>query len=481
MAYTFPLEKFAKKKNYRWYILSVVLIGAFMSALDLNLMYIINPTLQKVFHQPLYIVEWASLAYQLTLTALLPVIGRISDIKGRKKFYNTGFVIFIIGSGMVGVGLSMTWVIGWRVIQSIGAAFLQSNSIAIISANFPGNERGRAIGIQGAVQAIGMSIGPSFGGFIVQNVGWNFAFYINVPVGIIGTILALLILPESRTEGKKEKIDYIGASLFTGFLIIFLYNFSMSSQSGYSPIQLYLLYAVFIILLIVFIIHGLRNEYCIIDFSLFRNLEYVTGNITGLLSYLIIGASLFMLPYYLEYVLNFKEMFAGTIIITVPVFMGIGTPLSGFIADKIGYYKPSVTGFFLIIIGTVLLSFSSQGSSILYILISLSILGFGMGLFTAPNNSSVMSISPPGKLSLVGGFLNMMRSLGNIFGIAIATFIFELYAHESVIGKTVQKSLIFIGYHNVMMAMFVISIIGFVLTLVRRTSGKGRIIHLPEV
>ncbi|MGC8992722.1 MAG: MFS transporter [Thermoplasmata archaeon] len=481
MPYKFPLERFTKKKNYRWYILSVVLIGAFMSALDLNLMYIINPTLQKVFLQPLYIVEWASLAYQLTLTALLPVIGRISDIVGRKKFYNTGFVIFIIGSGMVGLGLSMDWIIGWRVVQSIGAAFLQSNSIAIISANFPGNERGKAIGIQGAVQAVGMSIGPSFGGFIVQNIGWNYAFYINVPVGILGTILALLILPESKSGGKKEKIDYVGAALFTGMLIVFLYNFSMSSQSSYSNFQLYLLYALVIILLIIFIIHGLRNENCIIDFSLFKNYEYVTGNITGLLSYLIIGASLFMLPYYLEYVLNYKEMIAGTIIITVPVFMGIGTPISGAIADKIGYYKPSVTGFLLMVLGTVLLSLTSSNSSIIYVLFTLAILGFGMGLFTAPNNSSVMSLSPPGKLSLVGGFLNMMRSLGNIFGIAVATFIFELYAKESIIIVTVNKEKIFMGYHSVMLALFIISIIGFILTLIRKSTGRGKIINLPEI
>jgi Major Facilitator Superfamily. len=113
----YPLEYFKKKRNYRWYILLVVLLGAFMSALDLNLMNMINPVWSKIYRQQLSYVEWATLGYQLTLTSLLPVLGRISDIFGRKKFYNVGFLIFIIGSAMVGIGFSLEWIIFWRIIQ----------------------------------------------------------------------------------------------------------------------------------------------------------------------------------------------------------------------------------------------------------------------------------------------------------------------------------------------------------------------------
>ncbi|MEM4071671.1 MAG: MFS transporter, partial [Thermoplasmata archaeon] len=137
-----PLNYFTDRSNYRWYILTTVLFGAFMSALDANLMNIINPVLEKVFFSPLSIVEWGSLSYLLTLTILLPVFGKISDIIGRKTMYNMGFTIFIIGSAMVGLSFNMIWFVLWRIVQSIGATMLQSNSIAIITANFPSEERG---------------------------------------------------------------------------------------------------------------------------------------------------------------------------------------------------------------------------------------------------------------------------------------------------------------------------------------------------
>ncbi|MGC8619536.1 MAG: MFS transporter [Thermoplasmata archaeon] len=475
----YPLEYFKNKSNYRWYILTVVLLGAFMSALDLNLMNIINPELEHVFHQQLFIVEWATIAYQLTLTSLLPVLGRVSDIIGRKKFYNIGFVIFIIGSGMVGLGLSIQWIIGWRILQAVGATFLQSNSIAIISANFPGNERGKAIGIQGAVQATGMAIGPSFGGFLIQYVSWNYAFYINVPVGIVGTILALLILPESKSEAGYEKVDYVGAALFTSFLAIFLFNFSMSSSKGYPLIQMYVLYLVSIILLIAFIFHGRKIKNPIIDFSLFKNIEYVAGNFAGLISYLLIGGTMFIVPFYLEYVLGYKPSLAGTLLVIIPAFMGVGTPISGALSDKMGSYKLTITGFILMTISILLLSNVYYHTSIFEIIFLFLILGLGMGIFTAPNNSSIMGMSPPGKLSLVGGFLNMMRSLGLIFGVSIATFVYESYVLNGYLEE--NKTIVLSAFTHAMFILFIFSIIGLILTLIKRKESKEKITVLPEI
>jgi len=475
----YPLEYFKNKRNYRWYILTVVLLGAFMSALDLNLMNIINPELRHVFHQPLFIVEWATLGYQLTLTALLPILGRISDIIGRKKFYNIGFVIFIIGSGMVGVGLSMQWIIGWRILQAVGATFLQSNSIAIISANFPGNERGKAIGIQGAVQATGMALGPSFGGFLIQYVSWNYAFYINVPVGIVGTILALLILPESKSEARYEKIDYVGAALFTSFLGLFLFNFSMSSSKGYPLMQTYLFYIISIILLMAFIFHGRRIKNPIIDFSLFKNIAYVAGNFAGLISYLLIGGIMFIVPFYLEYVLFYSPALAGSLLVIIPAFMGVGTPISGALSDRMGSYKLTIMGFILMTIAIFLLSNVSKNTSLYEIISLFTVLGLGMGVFTAPNNSSIMGMSPPGKLSLVGGFLNMMRSLGLIFGVSISTFVYESYILSSYFEE--NSMIVLSAFTHAMFILFIFSIIGLILTFIKRKETKEKIIVLPEI
>lgn len=475
----YPLDYFKSKKNYRWYILTVVLLGAFMSALDLNLMNIINPELERVFHLPLFIIEWATLSYQLTLTALLPVLGRISDIIGRKKFYNFGFIIFIIGSGMVGLGLSIEWIIGWRVIQAIGATFLQSNSIAIITANFPNNERGKAIGIQGAVQATGMALGPTFGGFLIQYFSWNYAFYINVPVGIVGTVLALLILPESKSESEYEKIDYIGASLFTSALVIFLSNFSMSSSRGYHVLQIYMLYAVTILLMLTFIYHSKRVKNPIIDLSLFKNKFYVAGNISGLISYLLIGGTMFLTPFYLEYVLHYQPSLTGSLLLIIPAFMGIGTPIGGAFYDRIGSYKLTIIGFTLMTFSVFLLSIVSEGTPLFLLILMFIILGLGMGLFTAPNNSSIMGMAPLGKLSLVGGFLNMMRSLGLIFGVSISTYVYEYYVLSEHFGYNIVTLLFAFKYS--MYVLFVFSLIGLMLTFVKKNETREKMIIPQEI
>ncbi|MVT13118.1 MAG: MFS transporter [Euryarchaeota archaeon] len=475
----YPLEYFQKKRNYRWYILLVVLLGAFMSALDLNLMNMINPVWSKIYRQQLSYVEWATLGYQLTLTSLLPVLGRISDIFGRKKFYNVGFLIFIIGSAMVGIGFSLEWIIFWRIIQAIGATFLQSNSIAIISANFPSGERSKAIGIQGAVQATGMALGPTFGGFIVQYFSWNLAFYINVPIGILGTIFALLIIPESISEGEKKRIDYVGASLFTSFLGIFLINFSMSTNHGYPFINEIILYSLSIIFLILFIIHSLRFENPIIDITLLKNIPYLSGNFSGMLSYLIIGGTMFIAPYYMEYGLHYSPSLSGTVLVIIPGFMGIGTPISGFISSRVGAYKLTLLGFSLITISSFLISTLNSSSNLLTIFIYFAMMGFGMGIFTAPNNSSIMGMAPAGKLSMVGGFLNMMRSMGLIFGVSTSTFLLESIAPIQVLVSS--PLLISWAFDRTMIVLFIFSILGFVLTTIKKKETKEKFITLPEI
>ncbi|MEM2200092.1 MAG: MFS transporter [Thermoplasmata archaeon] len=475
----YPLEYFTSRRNYRWYILMVVLLGAFMSALDLNLMNMINPVWSKLYHQPLSYIEWATLGYQLTLTSLLPVLGRLSDIFGRKKFYNVGFLIFIIGSGMVGIGISMEWIIFWRIIQAIGATFLQSNSIAIITSNFPTNERSKAIGIQGAVQATGMALGPTFGGFIVQYFSWNYAFYINVPIGIAGTILALFILPESQSEIGKGKIDYVGATFFTSFLGIFLINFSLSSYSSYKMENEIILYLVSFAFLLAFIFHSIKFESPIIDLKLLENIHYLAANFSGLLSYLIIGGTMFISPYFMEYVMHLSPSMAGTLLVLIPGFMGIGTPIGGILTLRMGSYKLTVIGFSLITISSMLISFLGHNSNIYAIILYFSMMGFGMGLFTAPNNSSIMGMAPLGKLSMVGGFLNMMRSLGLILGVSISTFLFESYAPIQVL---IMNTLLMVkAFDNTMIVLFIFSIVGLFLTLIKKKETKKEIYTLPEI
>src|SRR5512135_1279066 len=200
--------------GWRWFLLVTVLLGATMSALDVSIVNVAMPTLKNTFGVSMAVIEWVAMAYMLTLIIFLPLFGRLADIFGRSKLYTIGFVVFSAGSLFCGMSPTAGFMIAARIIQAVGAGLLQANSVALITKAFPANERGKAIGIQAAVQAIAMSAGPFIGGILITTIGWQAIFYVNIPIGILGTVAALFILPRDRRTDKKENIDYLGATLF---------------------------------------------------------------------------------------------------------------------------------------------------------------------------------------------------------------------------------------------------------------------------
>ncbi len=251
---SFPHPYFSSRPGWRWFILTTVLIGATMSALDVSIVNIAMPTLKTDFSVSLALIEWVAIAYMLMLTIFLPLFGRLADMHGRSRLYNAGFVVFTIGSALCGMSPSAHFMIGARALQAIGAGLLQANSIAIITAAFPSNERGRAIGIQGAVQAVAMSIGPFVGGVLIAAIGWRAIFYINVPIGILGTLAALLILPRDEVKKEKEKVDYVGAAFFSSGLLFLVLAFNEVVRLGLTSPRIISWFALSVILLGLFII-----------------------------------------------------------------------------------------------------------------------------------------------------------------------------------------------------------------------------------
>ncbi len=241
----FPHPFFSARPTWKWFILINVLIGATMSALDVSIVNVAMPTLKAEFNTTMAVIEWVAMSYMLTLTVFLPFFGRLADMFGRSNLYNTGFVVFTIGSLFCGMANSATILIAARVLQAVGAGLLQANSVALITQAFPGKERGKAIGIQGAVQAIAMAVGPFVGGVLIASVGWRAVFYINIPIGILGTIAALFILPPNEKTNKKESIDYLGTVFFASGLAFLVLGFNEvvswggdrtpSSSTSYTP------------------------------------------------------------------------------------------------------------------------------------------------------------------------------------------------------------------------------------------------------
>ncbi len=479
-------------RGWKWFLLFTVLMGATMSALDVSIVNVAMPTLKNTFRVSMAVIEWVAMAYMLTLTIFLPLFGRLADMFGRSRLYTIGFLVFSAGSLFCGMSQTAGFMITARIIQAVGAGLLQANSVALITHAFPGNERGKAIGIQAAVQAIAMSIGPFVGGILIATIGWQAIFYVNIPIGIAGTLAALFVLPFNRRADKKEKVDYIGAALFATGLACVVLAFNDGIQlEGSSPTIVFLMHAS--ILLCLFILTELRVENPLIDLKLFQNRTFLIGNLTGMLSYFVLFAVMFLMPFYLEKVMGYSVALTGALLTPLLLAMAVVAPFSGHIADKYGPRIITTSGMLLSALACFALMLMGVSVQVPLLAAVLILLGVGMGMFITPNNSAVIGSAPQEKLGVAGGVHNMMRSLGLIFGVNISGLIFTSLEHrylsengypniQGVFGNTsiplpLKAAAFMHGFMMVIMILMAIAILSAFLSSVRKVKTAALVDH----
>jgi len=208
-----PLQAVARLAWYPWVVVGTVCVGAFMGQVDASLTQMLLPRLERDFHAPLSTVSWVAVAYILTMASFMPIFGRLADMIGRKLLYTGAFLLFVIGSGLCGFAPDLPTLIAFRIIQGIGAALMTANSIAIVVLAAGPEHRGRALGLQSAAQAIGLGVGPAVGGLVLDTLGWHWAFWINVPFGLLGLLLGWFVLPQTRHLAEAGRFDWHGAFL----------------------------------------------------------------------------------------------------------------------------------------------------------------------------------------------------------------------------------------------------------------------------
>ena len=428
--FQFPHPAIASRPGWKWFVLGTVLLGATMSALDVSIVNVAMPTLTGTFGVSMTVIEWVAMAYMLTLTIFLPLFGRLADVYGRAKLYNIGFVVFSIGSVLCGAASTAGFMIAARVVQAVGAGLLQANSVALITEAFPANERGKAIGIQGAVQAVSMALGPFVGGLLIAAVGWRAIFFVNIPIGAVGTLAALFVLPRSQASKKKERIDYLGAALFASGLALLVLAFNEGVKLGWGSSRILTYLAAAALLLWALVVTELRTEHPLVDLRLFGNATFLIGNVTGMLSYFVLFAVMFLMPFYLQKVLGYGSEATGALLTPVPLAMALVAPLSGHASDRYGSRIMTTAGMLVSALACLSLLTLGRTMHLPLLLAGLVLLGVGMGLFTPPNNSAIMGSAPAEKLGVAGGILNMMRSLGLIFGVDVSGAIFTTLEHR---------------------------------------------------
>jgi EmrB/QacA subfamily drug resistance transporter len=446
-----PLARLAESRHYPWFVVATVCVGAFLGQLDASIAGLVLPTLESTFRAPVAAVEWVAIAYLLVLAALVVPLGRLSDLAGRKMLYTLGFIVFVGGSALCGFAPDLVWLIVFRAVQAVGAAMLQANSVAIITAAIERRRLGRAIGVQAAAQAVGLSIGPSVGGFIIDAFDWRWVFFLAVPFGLVGAVLGWLVLPQTSRAAVRaahraqDRFDWAGAALIGPSVALVLAALTFGNVWGWLSAPMALVIGLAIALMVLFVAAERRAASPLVDLDLFKSHVFSVGIVAGVLSYGVLFGSLFLMPFYLERIAGRTPAETGLLLSPIPLAIAVLAPIAGALTDRVGSRAPRTIGMITATVALACLAALPTGpsSAIGPILVALALLGAGLGLFTPPNNSSIMGTVPRNRLGTAGGILNMSRSVGTSLGVAVTGAVLALVLNaqsEQQITNTLEAS-----------------------------------------
>jgi EmrB/QacA subfamily drug resistance transporter len=360
----------------------------------------------------------------LVLVATVTAVGRFADMWGRKLLYVYGFLIFTGASVLCGLAPGLGWLCGFRALQAIGAAMLQANSLAIIVLVVPAASLGRAIGFQGAAQALGLALGPTIGGLLLAAGGWRLIFFVNVPFGLFGAVAAVLLVPRSRDLLARVRFDWTGLAVFFPAVVALLSAISFGATAGWGSTLIVSCFVVAAVLFVVFFVHERRDGDPMLDLGLFRSARFTTGIASGMGSYLVMFGVLLLVPFYLERSVGLGTARSGLELMAFPLAFGLVAPFAGRVADRVGARPLCVGGMAVVTASLLVLGAVRPGTA--GFLLLLACIGVGMGLFTSPNNASIMGAAPEENAGMASGVLNMTRGLGTALGLAVTGTVFTV-------------------------------------------------------
>lgn len=406
------------------WVLFGVGLGVLMSTLDVGIINVALPTLVQSLQTTFPQAQWTVLSYQLVSSGLVLGATRLGDMWGKKYLYLGGLILFTLSSLFCGFAPSIEWLIGLRALQGLGAVFISGLGLAIITEVFPAAERGRAVGIIGSVVSLGVALGPSAGGILLGLAGWRSIFLINVPLGIIASLLVFRVVPMSARSESKQRFDPFGAVLALLTLGSFGLGMTQGQSLGFTSVSALGLLIFAFLSFISFLVVEARLEQPLLDFELFRNQRLSMGLLSGWLTFIVINGALLTTPFFLERVKHYPTTKIGLLLAFSPVLSGLIAPIAGALSDRLGTGLISLIGLGLMISGCLAIStFDSQLTEWGYVQRYL-LYGIGLGLFQSPNNSTVMGSVPRDRLGIASGLLSLSRTSGGTVGVPLMGAVF---------------------------------------------------------
>lgn len=401
----------------RYEVLAAVMLGGIVGPIDSSIVNAILPTIAEYFGVSIATIQWVPLIYLLTISSLLLFYGRLGDIFGYKRIYLIGLLSFVIASTLCSLAPTIYYFIAFRAIQGIGGSMMASVPYAILTAVFPSGERGKALGINAISISTGLTLGPTLGGMLASLWSWRFAFLINVPIGIIGFLLARKVIPDLK--GQSGRIDFTGAisAFVTLFSLLFFIN--QVQRTGLNLINS--------ITLIVALIAGVcfwkienHSPQPMVNLSLFKNRTFTMSAASALLNFASQYVLVFLTPFYLQRVIHLSAGRIGLLMTCFPLATMTVAPFSGVLSDRWETRRLAVTGATICAAALLAMASLSTGASVLSIGWRLAFFGLGTGMFQSPNNSAVMGNVPRPYLGIASGTLSTVRNIGMTIGIASA-------------------------------------------------------------
>jgi len=374
-----------------WVAFSALSAGTFMATVDGSIVNVALPTMRVELQTTIGGAEWIVTAYLLCISATLLLAGRLGDRVGHRRVFTGGLLLFTLGSALCGAAPGLGALVAARAVQALGAAAMLSIGPAMITATFPPERRGQALGAVTTVVAVGLTAGPPLGGFLIQHLSWRWVFYVNLPVGIAGAVWASRVLPETAAARGRP-----------------------------APV---------------------------LDLALFRSRNFTVGILAGLLSYAALFTATLMNPFYLAQQRGLAPQELGAMMMIVPLALSVASPVGGWLADRYPSRAVGPAGMALVGAGLAGLALLPAEASLLAFGLRQAALGLGMGLFQPPNNSAAMGSLPRERLGAGSGLLATARNLGMAGGIALAGALFHARAGSAVAGPRFQA-----GYRGALLA-----------------------------
>jgi EmrB/QacA subfamily drug resistance transporter len=436
-------ESQSDKRRHLLIVISVA-FSAFMSGLNNYIVNVSLPTISNYFSTGTGEISRVILAYLLTLTSSLLLFGQLGDRIGLKRVFITGYTVFTLGSLLCGLSAGINMLVGFRLLQGLGAAMLSSSGFAIIAKYLPPDQTGRSYGMVSASVALGITTGAPLGGLITGYLAWQWIFFVNVPIGIIAIITASRYIPgepagKNSYKETKKSFDVPGAVLSFFGLVTLLYGINMGKAMGWTSPSILVSFASAVILLALFVARELTCVSPLLDFNLFKNRTLTFALLATSMVFMFVAGNTFLLPFYLEIVKHLTIQQTSMVLFLYALVHVIFSPRVGRLADRVRPGKLCAVGLASASLSTFFFSYALRLNSIAHVLVFAVWIASSYVFFFAPNSKQIMHLAPAGQHGSASGVMNTTAFLSMIFGVALFEKVFS-HGFSDMLPKGVSLS-----------------------------------------